>query len=149
MKVTNKMQLYTLIYYSWSALHVSGDVFAHHQVHLTVFTVSDSIHPRRCRLVSWGWVVTATCAKIKWDRTIAQKRNPTVRGKKLENAWGVLVVRGVSRILPHSSIHKYEILIRKNACNLKRIPFQPQYYLVSLCKCSTGLLQKDILVGIK
>jgi len=31
MKVTNKMQLYKLIYYSNSALHVSGDVFAHHQ----------------------------------------------------------------------------------------------------------------------
>jgi len=30
MKVTNKMQTHRLIYYSWSALHVSGDVFAHH-----------------------------------------------------------------------------------------------------------------------
>ena len=28
MKVTNKMQLYRLIYFSLSALHVSGDVFA-------------------------------------------------------------------------------------------------------------------------
>jgi hypothetical protein len=45
MKVTNEMQLYRLIYYSWSALHVSGDVFAHHQEHLTVFTASDSIQP--------------------------------------------------------------------------------------------------------
>jgi len=36
MKVTNKMQLYRLIYYSYSALHVSGDVFAHHQEHLNV-----------------------------------------------------------------------------------------------------------------
>jgi hypothetical protein len=26
-------------------LHVSGDVFAHHQEHLTVFAVSGSIHP--------------------------------------------------------------------------------------------------------
>jgi hypothetical protein len=30
-----------------------GDVFAHHQEHLTVFTVSGSIHPSNCRLVSW------------------------------------------------------------------------------------------------
>jgi hypothetical protein len=36
--------LYRLIYYSKSALHVSGDVFAHHQEHLTVFTVSDSMN---------------------------------------------------------------------------------------------------------
>ena len=45
MKVTNKMQLrvYRLIYYSKSALHVSGDAFAHHQEHLNVFTASDNI----------------------------------------------------------------------------------------------------------
>jgi len=36
------MQLYRLIYYSKLALHVSGDVFTHHQEHLTVFTVSGS-----------------------------------------------------------------------------------------------------------
>jgi hypothetical protein len=53
MKVTNKMQLYRLIYYSQSALHVSGDVFAHHRGHLTVFTVSVNIHPNCCRLLSW------------------------------------------------------------------------------------------------
>jgi hypothetical protein len=98
MKVTNRMQLYRLIYFSlsalrvssgfrsssgaldciysiwwywprllpagvlmsWnsvSALHVKGDVFAHHQEHLTVFTVSGTIHPSCCRLVSW-WVET-------------------------------------------------------------------------------------------
>jgi hypothetical protein len=43
--------LYRLIYYSKSALHVSGDVFAHQQEHLTVFTVSGSVHPSCCRLV--------------------------------------------------------------------------------------------------
>jgi hypothetical protein len=53
MKVTNKMQLYRLVYYSQSALHVSGNVLAHHQEHLTVFTVSGSIHPSCCWLVSW------------------------------------------------------------------------------------------------
>jgi hypothetical protein len=44
--------LYRLIYYSKSALHVSGDVLSHHQEHLTVFTVSGSVHPGCCRLVS-------------------------------------------------------------------------------------------------
>jgi len=53
MKVTNKMQLYRLIYYSKPALRVSGDVFVHHQEHLTVFTASGSIYPSCCRLVSW------------------------------------------------------------------------------------------------
>jgi len=52
-KTTNKMQLCRLIYYSLSALHVSGDVFAHHPEHLTVFTVSVNIPQCRCRLVSW------------------------------------------------------------------------------------------------
>ena len=45
--------LYRLIYYSKSAVHVSGYVFAHHQKHLTVFTVSGSVHPSCCWLVSW------------------------------------------------------------------------------------------------
>jgi hypothetical protein len=41
------MQLYRLIYYFQSALHVSGDVFAHHQEYLTVFTASTvSTRPR-------------------------------------------------------------------------------------------------------
>jgi hypothetical protein len=47
------MQLYRLIYYSQSALHVSGDVFAHYQEDLTVFTASGNIHQCLSRLVSW------------------------------------------------------------------------------------------------
>jgi len=43
--------LFRLIYYSKSALHVSGDVFSNHQEQLTVFTVSGSVHPSCCRLV--------------------------------------------------------------------------------------------------
>ena len=52
--------LYRCIYYSKSPLHVSGDVFAHHQEHLTVFTVSGSVHPSCCLLVprmSWNWTM--------------------------------------------------------------------------------------------
>jgi len=60
------MQLYGLIYYSKSALQVSGDVFAHHQEHLTVFTVSGSIHPSSCRLVSW----------MSWSCKAKRKRRP-------------------------------------------------------------------------
>jgi hypothetical protein len=52
MKVTNEMQLYRLIYYLLFIIHVSGNVFAYHQEHLTVFTVSGSVHPSCCRLVS-------------------------------------------------------------------------------------------------
>jgi len=44
-------ELYRLIYYSKSALHISGDVFAHHQEHLTVFTVPGSVNPSCCWLV--------------------------------------------------------------------------------------------------
>jgi hypothetical protein len=49
-KTTKKMQLCRLIYYSLSALHVSGDVFIHHQEHLTVFTASGNIHQCRYRI---------------------------------------------------------------------------------------------------
>jgi len=44
--------LYRLIYYSRSSLHVLGDIFVHHQEHLTVFTVSCNVHPSCCQLVS-------------------------------------------------------------------------------------------------
>jgi hypothetical protein len=43
-KITNKMQLYRLIYYSKSVLYVSGDVFAHYQEHVTVFTALVDFH---------------------------------------------------------------------------------------------------------
>jgi hypothetical protein len=43
--------LHRLIYYSKSALHASGDVFANHHEHVTVFTVSGSVHPSCCWLV--------------------------------------------------------------------------------------------------
>jgi deoxyribodipyrimidine photolyase-like uncharacterized protein len=55
MKVTKKMLLYRLIYYSQSALYVSGDIFAHHQEHLTVFTVSAIVHLSCCQQAA-TWV---------------------------------------------------------------------------------------------
>jgi hypothetical protein len=44
--------LYKLIYYSKSALHVSSNVFANHQEHLTLFRVSGSVYTSCCRMVS-------------------------------------------------------------------------------------------------
>jgi hypothetical protein len=49
MKNNQQDALYRLLHYSKSALHVSGDVFADHQEHFTVFTVSDSVDPSCCR----------------------------------------------------------------------------------------------------
>ena len=42
--MTSKMQLFGLFICTQSALHVSGDVFAHHQEQVTVFTASDIVH---------------------------------------------------------------------------------------------------------
>jgi hypothetical protein len=50
-RATDKMQLCSLIYFS-SQLYVFRVIIAHHQEHLTVFTVSGSIHPNFCQLVS-------------------------------------------------------------------------------------------------
>jgi hypothetical protein len=77
MKITNKMHY---IDYFTLALHVSVDVFAHHQEYLTVFTVSGSIHPSCCRPVSrdtsrqqLGWTLPDTVNKVKcswwWEKT--------------------------------------------------------------------------------
>jgi len=51
--MTNKMQIFGLFIYSQSVLHVSGEVFANRQEHLTVFTASDMVHLYCCRLVRW------------------------------------------------------------------------------------------------
>ena len=39
-KMTKKMQLCKIIYYSLAALHVSSDIFAHRQEHLNSITAS-------------------------------------------------------------------------------------------------------------
>jgi hypothetical protein len=41
--MTNKMKLFGLFICAQSALHFSGDVFAHHQEHLIVFKASDIV----------------------------------------------------------------------------------------------------------
>jgi len=51
MKITNKMH-YIDYLLSKSALHFYGVVSAHHQEHLTVFTVSGRVHPSCCRLAA-------------------------------------------------------------------------------------------------
>jgi len=43
MKITNKMQLCRIIYCSLVALHVSSDIFAHHQEHLNCITAAGII----------------------------------------------------------------------------------------------------------
>jgi len=52
-KMTNKMQLCRIIYYYLAAVHVSSDIFAHHQEHINCITASGITHVCRCRLVSW------------------------------------------------------------------------------------------------
>jgi hypothetical protein len=54
-KRTNRMQLCRIIYYSLAALHVSRDIFAHHQEHLNCIPASGITHVCRCRLVSWEY----------------------------------------------------------------------------------------------
>jgi hypothetical protein len=73
--------LYSLINYSKSALHVLGDVFAHHQKDLTVITVSGSVHLSCCRLVPAAtWVNTTRYCKcsqvlLVMGENIAQNRS--------------------------------------------------------------------------
>jgi len=52
-KMTNKMQLCRIMFYSLAALHVPSDTFAHHQEHLNCITASGITHVCRCQMVSW------------------------------------------------------------------------------------------------
>ena len=51
-KITNKMQLYRIIYCPLTALHVSSDIFAHHQEHLNC-NYSFWFYSRVSSAVSW------------------------------------------------------------------------------------------------
>ena len=63
-----------------SALHVSDDVFAHHQKNLTVFTVSSNVHPSCCRLVSETPAGSNLGEQnINYTRRIVRTEKPTVR----------------------------------------------------------------------
>jgi len=44
------MQLCRIIYYSLAAVHVSRDIFAHHQEHLNCIKASGITYVCRCRL---------------------------------------------------------------------------------------------------
>jgi len=58
--ITNRVQLLWFIYF-YSALHVSGDVSAHHQEHITVTTASGIGHRCCCWLgLRIGWKMTFT-----------------------------------------------------------------------------------------
>jgi hypothetical protein len=83
--------LYRLIYYSKSILHVSGDVFVHHQKHLTVFTVftelccswgvytpheqhsSDSTHSKHQPAATWMNAVRYCKYNLGWSPTWCTK----------------------------------------------------------------------------
>jgi len=54
--MANEMQLCRIIYFSLAALHVSSDIFVHHQEHLNCITVCGITHVCRCRLVSWKYI---------------------------------------------------------------------------------------------
>jgi hypothetical protein len=56
-KMTNKMQLCRIIYYSLTALHVSTDILAHHQEHLN------------CIYSTWYYSVVDWC--YGWVGTIS------------------------------------------------------------------------------
>ena len=78
-----------LIYYSKSDLHVLGDVFARHQEHLTVFTVSDSVHLSCCRLVL-GTPSSSNLGEhyqILWIQSSAPDNAREHRPKNVEPIW--------------------------------------------------------------
>jgi hypothetical protein len=55
-KMTNKKQMCKIIYYSLAALHVSSDIFPHHQEHLNCIKTAGITHVCRCQLVSWQFM---------------------------------------------------------------------------------------------
>jgi len=66
-KIDNEQDAAILIYLLLSALHVSGDVFAHHQEHITVTTASGNVHQCCCWLVfRSGWNPKRNTQQHRW-----------------------------------------------------------------------------------
>jgi len=70
--MANKKQLCRIIYYTLAALHVSRDIFAHHQEYLNYVTASGITHVCRCRLVPWEcWNGVFSCLIYENDQQVA------------------------------------------------------------------------------
>ena len=103
--------LYRLIYYSKSALHVSDNVFGHHQEHLTVFTVSGSVHPSCCRLLL---VVVGPTGPTTTNST-AITRAPTVNQRLLLQLLQLLMM-GMRMPETCWAIFKRQVINLRNCC---------------------------------
>jgi len=64
MKMTDEMQLCRIIYYSLAAVHVSSDIFAHHQEHLNCITASGITHVCHCQLAATLVCNTRSCNTV-------------------------------------------------------------------------------------
>ena len=83
--MTNSMQLFGLFTCTQSALHVLGDVFAHHQEHVTVFTASDIVHLCFWQPVTWTsfqhrWTISEAVNTVKCSWWWAKTSPETCRG---------------------------------------------------------------------
>ena len=59
------MQLCRIRYYSLAAVHVSSDIFAHHQEHLNCITASGITHVCRCQLAATYMCNTRSCNTVQ------------------------------------------------------------------------------------
>ena len=63
-KMINKMQLCRIVYCTLAALHVSSDIFAHHQEHLNCITAFGITHVCRCQLAATNVCNTRSCNTV-------------------------------------------------------------------------------------
>ena len=87
MKMTNKMQLCRIIFCSLTAVHVSSDIFAHHQEHLNCIYSFWYYTRMSCRPVSWeiwNWQVSSNSLDAPDDeRNYCSKHVEQTRNNKL------------------------------------------------------------------
>jgi hypothetical protein len=79
------MQLCRIIYYFLAALHVSSDIFAHHQEHLNCITASGITH-----YVAAGWYRGSVVPTLPWYQPAA-----TSSGESILLIWHLVYVNYV------------------------------------------------------
>jgi len=109
-KMTKKMQLYRIIYYSLAAVHVSSDIFAHHQEDLHCITASGITHVCRCRLAA-TYVIPEAVIQFRSSWWWAKISLETCRAAKEYLNYSIqLHLVGHFRTLCHDARkHKYQV----------------------------------------
>ena len=111
-KMTNKMQLCRIMYYSLAALRVLSYIFAHYQEHLNCITASGITHVSRCQLAATYVCNTRSCNTVQ----MLLMMNENI-ARNMQSSQGIINYPTQLHLVRH-----FRILLLENLTLLDNIP---------------------------